>query len=39
VAPARHYGAVARDALGLFPSSTEKRALLDVIDFVVDRDY
>jgi len=36
---ARHYGAVARDALGLFPSSTEKRALLDVIDFVVDRDY
>jgi len=36
---ARHYGAVARDALGLFPASVEKRALLDVIDFVVDRDY
>ena len=36
---ARHYGAVARDALGLFPASPVKRALLDVIDFVVDRDY
>ena len=36
---ARHYGAVARDALGLFPACTEKRALLDVIDFVIDRDY
>ncbi|QJE72480.1 polyprenyl synthetase family protein [Aerophototrophica crusticola] len=36
---ARHYGAVARDALGLFPNSPVKRALLDVIDFVVDRDF
>jgi len=36
---ARHYGAVARDALGLFPASPVKRALLDVIDFTVDRDY
>ncbi|WP_114393664.1 polyprenyl synthetase family protein [Oleisolibacter albus] len=36
---ARHYGAVARDALGLFPASPMKRALLDVIDFVVDRDF
>lgn len=36
---ARHYGAVARDALGLFPNSPMKRALLDVIDFVVDRDF
>ncbi|MBB6254824.1 polyprenyl synthetase family protein [Nitrospirillum iridis] len=36
---ARHYGAVARDALGLFPASPIKRALLDVIDFVVDRDF
>ncbi|PWC54312.1 polyprenyl synthetase family protein [Azospirillum sp. TSO22-1] len=36
---ARHYGAIARDALGLFPDSAVKRALLDVIDFVIDRDY
>ena len=36
---ARHYGAIARDALGLFPDSPVKRALLDVIDFVIDRDY
>ncbi|TWB12940.1 octaprenyl-diphosphate synthase [Nitrospirillum amazonense] len=36
---ARHYGAMARDALGLFPASPIKRALLDVIDFVVDRDF
>jgi octaprenyl-diphosphate synthase len=36
---ARHYGSVARDALGLFPTGPEKRALLDVIDFVIGRDY
>jgi len=36
---ARHYASVARDALGLFPTSTIKRALLDVLEFVVDRDY
>ncbi|WP_119677735.1 polyprenyl synthetase family protein [Indioceanicola profundi] len=36
---ARHYGAVARDSLGLFASSPVKRALLDVIDFVVNRDF
>ncbi|HYG88227.1 MAG TPA: polyprenyl synthetase family protein [Azospirillum sp.] len=36
---ARHYGAIARDALGLFPDSAVKRALLEVIDFVIDRDY
>lgn len=36
---ARHYGAVARDSLGLFPNSEIKRAMLDVIDFVVSRDY
>ncbi len=34
---ARHYGAVARDALGLFPNSPEKRALIEAIDFCVDR--
>jgi octaprenyl-diphosphate synthase len=36
---ARHYGAIARDALGLFPDSAVKRALLEVIDFVIDREY
>jgi octaprenyl-diphosphate synthase len=34
---ARHYGAVARDALGLFPDGQEKRALLGVVDFCVER--
>ena len=36
---ARHYGAVARDALGIFPDSTVKAALLDIIDFSIERAY
>src|SRR4051795_124725 len=36
---ARHYGAIARDALGLFPVGEEKAAMLDVIDFVIDREF
>jgi octaprenyl-diphosphate synthase len=36
---AHHYGAIARDALGLFPDGEEKAALLDVIDFVIDREF
>lgn len=36
---ARHYGAIARDSLGLFPDSPVKRALLEVIDFVIARDF
>jgi len=36
---ARHYGAIARDALGLFPEGAEKSAMLDVIDFVIDREF
>ncbi len=36
---ARHYVSVARDALGLFPASPVKRALLEVLECVVDRDY
>ena len=39
VARARHYGAVARDAMGIFPDSAEKRTLLDLIDFSIDRAY
>ena len=34
---ARHYGAMARDALELFPQSNWKRALFDVVDFCVSR--
>jgi octaprenyl-diphosphate synthase len=36
---ARHYGAIARDALGLFPAHRIKDALLDVVDFTLDREY
>ncbi len=36
---ARHYGAIARDALGIFPESVAKDALLEVIDFCIDRAY
>jgi octaprenyl-diphosphate synthase len=34
---ARHYGAMARDALELFPASDWKRALIDVVGFCVAR--
>jgi octaprenyl-diphosphate synthase len=34
---ARHYGAVARDALGIFPASEAKSALIEVIDFCIER--
>ncbi|HLH12372.1 MAG TPA: polyprenyl synthetase family protein [Methylovirgula sp.] len=34
---ARHYGAMARDALELFPASAWKSALIDVVDFCIDR--
>ncbi|HEY7458735.1 MAG TPA: polyprenyl synthetase family protein [Xanthobacteraceae bacterium] len=34
---ARHYGAIAKDALALFPNSEAKRALLEVVDFCVAR--
>ena len=36
---ARHYGAMARDALELFPASAWKRALIDVVDFCVARSH
>ncbi len=36
---ARHYGAVARDALGIFPDGAEKQALLGVIDFAIERAF
>ncbi len=34
---ARHYGAIAKDALALFPESDGKKALLEVVDFCVAR--
>ncbi len=34
---ARHYGAIAKDALGLFADGPAKRALLEVVDFCVAR--
>ena len=36
---ARHYGAMARDALGIFPDGEVKYALVDVVDFCIDRAY
>ncbi len=36
---ARHYGAIARDALAIFPPSKHKQALLDSVDFCVTRSY
>ena len=34
---ARHYAAMARDALGIFSDSEVKKTLVDVVDFCVDR--
>ena len=34
---ARHYGAMARDALGLFPDTPLKAALLEAVDFAIVR--
>jgi len=36
---ARHYGAIAKDALALFPASPMRAALEDVVDFCVARAY
>jgi len=35
----RHYGSIARDALGIFPETETKRALVNLIDFCIDRAY
>ena len=34
---ARHYGAIAKDALALFPESAMKAALTETVDFCIDR--
>lgn len=36
---ARHYGAMARDSLGIFPKSEIKDALINLIDFCIERPY
>lgn len=39
LARARHYGAVARDSLAIFPSSEMREALLQAVDFCIERAY
>jgi octaprenyl-diphosphate synthase len=36
---ARHYGAIAKDALALFPASTMKQALEETVDFCINRTH
>ena len=36
---ARHYGAMARDALGMYPDSAAKSALIETVDFCIYRAY
>ena len=36
---ARHYGAMAKDALAIFPSSPMKEALIAVVDFCISRTH
>jgi octaprenyl-diphosphate synthase len=36
---AHHYGAIARDALALFPDSTMKAALVETVDFCIARTH
>jgi octaprenyl-diphosphate synthase len=36
---ARHYGAIARDALAIFPDGDAKAALLEAIEFSVERPF
>jgi octaprenyl-diphosphate synthase len=36
---ARHYGAIARDALGIFADGPEKKALVDIVGFCIERAF
>ena len=36
---ARHYGSIARDALGIFPDSEAKAAMSEAIDFSIERAF
>ncbi len=39
IARAAHYGAVARDALGIFAENAEKRLLVEIVDFCIERGH
>ena len=39
IARARHYGAIARDALGIFPNGPIKQAMMETVDFCIERAY
>ena len=36
---ARHYGAIARDALAIFPDGEIKSAMLEAIEFSIERPF
>ena len=36
---AKHYGAIAKDALGIFKNSKEKKILLNIVSFVIERNF
>jgi octaprenyl-diphosphate synthase len=36
---ARHYGTLAKDALGIFPDGIERRALIEAVQFAIERAY
>ncbi|WP_417319276.1 polyprenyl synthetase family protein [Emcibacter sp.] len=36
---ARHYGAIARDALAIFPDNEYRQSLIDIVDFCIERAY
>ncbi len=36
---ARHYGAMAKDALAIFPDNDARKALIGIVDFCIDRGY
>jgi octaprenyl-diphosphate synthase len=39
VTRARHYGAIAKDALALFPAAPMKQALEDAVEFIINRTH
>lgn len=39
IARARHYGAIAKDALAIFPKSAHREALEEAIEFCISRVY
>ncbi len=36
---ARHYGAIAKDALAIFPDDDYRKALTGIVDFCINRAY